>query len=217
MAFSPQSFTVSQVLTASQMNQIDTNIDEVRAHHKGNAAPASLAAGVFWIDDAATPWILKIYDGTDWIIAGTIDSTANTFQPVGKAGTWTPTIQDASGSDAEGQTYSFQSGIYKRIGDVAFITGVINISSLGTLSGPVRIAGLPFTSTANTYLAGSFKFQFSQNLTLAAAGYSLTADVEAGATHALLYTYDATGGPTATQITELSASAVLVFSGFYFI
>lgn len=46
---------------------------------KGSSAPAAPLAGMFWLDDAATPWILKLYDGADWINVGTINPTGNEF------------------------------------------------------------------------------------------------------------------------------------------
>lgn len=50
-------------------------------HHKGPAAPEYAEAGVIWVDDAATPWLLKFYDGAHWITLGAINATANTFTP----------------------------------------------------------------------------------------------------------------------------------------
>lgn len=47
-------------------------------HHKGAAAPGYKEAGTLWLDDAATPWVLKIYDGTDWINIADIHATNNT-------------------------------------------------------------------------------------------------------------------------------------------
>lgn len=79
MAFDPQTFAFEEVLTSAKLNQTDTNIDEVRAHHKGSSAPVSPTAGTMWIDDSASPWTLNVFDGTDWISLGTIDPSANSF------------------------------------------------------------------------------------------------------------------------------------------
>jgi len=49
--------------------------------HKGAAAPTYAEAGMVWIDDSATPWLVKRHDGQDWIVEGAIDPTANTFTP----------------------------------------------------------------------------------------------------------------------------------------
>lgn len=77
MAFSGQTFSVGQVLTASEMNQMDTNIDEVRAQHKGGSSPAQLAAGVLWLDDSATPWVWKMHDGASFITLGVVNASTN--------------------------------------------------------------------------------------------------------------------------------------------
>jgi hypothetical protein len=50
-------------------------------HHKGSVAPSYAEAGLLWLDDAATPWALKIYDGTDWIKIADVNATANTVTP----------------------------------------------------------------------------------------------------------------------------------------
>jgi hypothetical protein len=56
-------------------------------HHKGAAAPSYAEAGAIWLDDSATPWLLKIHDGADWIALGAVNATANTFLPyAGSAG-----------------------------------------------------------------------------------------------------------------------------------
>jgi hypothetical protein len=56
-------------------------------HHKGSGAPSYAEAGMIWLDDSATPWLLKAYDGTDWIVLGALNATANTFLPyAGSAG-----------------------------------------------------------------------------------------------------------------------------------
>jgi hypothetical protein len=56
----------------------------VAKHNKGPSAPSSPAAGWMWLEDdnpSATVWSLRVYDGTDWIALGTVDTTANTFTP----------------------------------------------------------------------------------------------------------------------------------------
>lgn len=50
-------------------------------HHKGSTAPSYKEAGMIWLDDAATPWVMKFYDGSDWITLGDIHAANNTFSP----------------------------------------------------------------------------------------------------------------------------------------
>ncbi len=50
-------------------------------HHKGANAPSYAEAGTLWLDDSITPWLMKLYDGTDWIILGEFNATTNNFAP----------------------------------------------------------------------------------------------------------------------------------------
>lgn len=50
-------------------------------HHKGSGAPAYAEAGILWLDDGTTPWKLKLYDGADWIVLGSVNAASNAFLP----------------------------------------------------------------------------------------------------------------------------------------
>lgn len=50
-------------------------------HHKGSSAPSYAEAGIIWMDDSATPWLLKCYDGADWITMGSVNASTNAFIP----------------------------------------------------------------------------------------------------------------------------------------
>ncbi|MDP2206394.1 MAG: hypothetical protein Q8K65_08815 [Alphaproteobacteria bacterium] len=51
------------------------------SHHKGAGAPSYAEAGTLWLDDSATPWRLKLFDGSDWIVMGTLHAGNNSFLP----------------------------------------------------------------------------------------------------------------------------------------
>ena len=51
------------------------------SHHKDSAEPSYKEAGMIWVDDTATPWLMKFYDGADWIVLGSINATTNEFTP----------------------------------------------------------------------------------------------------------------------------------------
>lgn len=65
-------------------------------------------------------------------------------------GSFTPTLQDDTLSDAEGQTYSNQVGRYTKIGDLVNCYIDLGMLSLGSLTpgNQMRIAGLPFIPIA---------------------------------------------------------------------
>lgn len=63
-----------------------------------------------------------------------------------REGDWTPRI---GGSTSEsGQSYSTQLGSWKRIGNLVYIHAAVTLSVLGTITGNVRIKGLPFRVAA---------------------------------------------------------------------
>ena len=72
----------SDTLSASR-STINTNFSTLQNTFKGSTAPTSPVAGQFWIEDdnpSSTVWTLWVYDGTDWIEMGRIDSTNNRMQ-----------------------------------------------------------------------------------------------------------------------------------------
>lgn len=97
-------------------------------------------------DDSASLWDFK---ANDISTTGTV-SGSNIIEQ--STGTFTPTIQDTSNSDAEGQTYGVQAGHYIKTGKLVVANIRITVTSIGTLSGTsgARIAGLPFTAATDT-------------------------------------------------------------------
>lgn len=50
-------------------------------NHSGSSAPSYVTAGMHWLDTSATPWLIKMYDGTDHIVIGAVNASTNTFTP----------------------------------------------------------------------------------------------------------------------------------------
>lgn len=50
-------------------------------HHKGSTAPSYAEAGMIWLDDAATPWVMKVHDGADWIKMADVNASTNAITP----------------------------------------------------------------------------------------------------------------------------------------
>ncbi len=50
-------------------------------NHKGSAAPAYAEAGMTWCDDTDSPWLVKCYDGADWITLYTVNPATNKCMP----------------------------------------------------------------------------------------------------------------------------------------
>lgn len=51
--------------------------------HSGESRPPYAQQGTKWLDISSTPWLLKMYDGTDDIVLGTVDSSTHLFTPAG--------------------------------------------------------------------------------------------------------------------------------------
>ena len=81
---------------------------------------------------------------------------ANTLDDY-EEGTFTPTY--TFGNVAHNGTYSYQSGVYTKVGRLVTVTGTIGINSAGTATGTARITSLPFTAmnqTGNSVVLGVF-------------------------------------------------------------
>ncbi len=79
---------------------IDTHLEPWRnalhSMHSGTSRPSYAVAGTMWLDTTTTPWVVKVFDGTDDISIGTINATTNVFTP---SGSYVPfTAASASGA-----------------------------------------------------------------------------------------------------------------------
>lgn len=79
--------------------------DAMHSLHSGSSRPSYAVAHMMWLDTTTTPWILKVFDGSDDISIGTINSSTNVFTPSGlvlnNSTTSAPTVNDDS---ADGYT-----------------------------------------------------------------------------------------------------------------
>lgn len=127
-------------------------------------------------------------------------------------GTWTPTLWDTTESDAEGQTYTTQTGTYTKIGNRVFFELQLIVSSVGTLTGgdSVYIGGLPFTcqSVGAAVTASASGFAIT-------AGNAVVGNLVPTANSISLEVYDATTGTTNMTVTQFSGNGALSMSGHY--
>ncbi|HJN60304.1 MAG TPA: hypothetical protein QF630_04600 [Alphaproteobacteria bacterium] len=113
---------------------------------KGSSAPSTSYTGQMWLDDTSTPWLLKIFDGTDWFTLGEVDATTNSF-----------TVKHESGGlefDASGVAD----------GDIIVGTGA---GTMGLESGATARAslGLAIGSDVQAYDADTAKLDTAQEWT----------------------------------------------------
>lgn len=126
--------------------------------------------------------------------------------------TWTPTIASAGGGTP---TYTTQVGHYTKIGRLVFVHGAVQLATKNTLApGNVVIGNLPFTSfsTTNGYSCATIgKFQNMTSNVLSLSGY-----IEPNTTSIQLSHQTAAGTATTdTQVSDVSATVLLVFSAVY--
>jgi hypothetical protein len=82
-------------------------------------------------------------------------TNANTLDDY-EEGTWTPVIK--FGGNSVGQTYSGQTGVYVKIGQIVLVQMNVGFTNKGSSTGSAKITGLPFTQndTTITYPTGTF-------------------------------------------------------------
>ena len=126
-------------------------------------------AGLYEIDDSTSTHKLSVSNGTgstggtitfltgfevlndgkarapNGLLFGTDTAAANALDDY-EEGTWTPTLTEGTNTNA---SYDNRSGNYVKIGRTVFVEARINITSLGSISGNLRLAGLPF-NVSNT-------------------------------------------------------------------
>lgn len=133
---------------------------------------------------------------------------ANTLDDY-EEGAWTPGIRFGTGSS--GIAYDTRGGYYTKMGNIAFISGYIYLSSKGTSTGNAYITGLPFTVVNN--VAGYATPQLYMALVTFANQY--IAFLNKNSTEINLQ--EVTEGGTVTTLTDanLANNSEFVVGGFY--
>ena len=134
---------------------------------------------------------------------------ANTLDDY-EEGTWSPQFSDGT-NDA---TQSTTVGRYIKIGKTVIFWGRVICTSLGSMSGNVQIADLPFVSenVGNLNPVVFFSFSWGFNIT---AGYVVGGHIFHNVSHIRCDLWDATAGTSRLQASELTATAQTTFSGTY--
>lgn len=148
-----------------------------------------------------------LYLGGGLLVGGT--GTANKLDDY-EEGTWTGTISDGTNN----ATMSSNTGTYIKIGSLVFLAGYFVVSNLGSVSGNLRLTGLPFAN-------GSSNDHYTANGAGWAANMSITDDTSIGfqidtnASHLNISNFDNTSGTTNLQSSELTASGQFMLNLTY--
>ena len=129
-------------------------------------------------------------------------------------GTFTPTFT-INGSTGVGSSYTTQTGVYRKVGNVVYYIIDINATIATTVGSFVSVSGLPFTAGgASISPFPTATFRDCSSLTVA-SGNILQPWVNAGTSYIRLQQSSLTTGAT-TGISVWDSSGRLNISGFYF-
>ena len=125
-------------VTRSSTSLVDTtNLARLNAVQSFSAANTWTATGNNFDE------ILAVDKGLQFPATQVADSGANVLDDY-EEGTWTPVLGGATSET--GQVYGVQVGEYVKIGKIVWCSFFIELSTEGTITGNLRINGLPFTS-----------------------------------------------------------------------
>jgi len=117
-------------------------------------------------------------------------------------GTWTPVISDGTNNATMTDTYN--EGKYIKIGKMVHLSGYVLTDSLGSVTGNIRITGLPFTNSSGFgYLVGGVAGA-GGNLNLT-SGQNITLTISTGSNYIILNVWDATTGSNQMTASQWSA------------
>jgi len=142
-------------------------------------------------------------------ITGAITSAGATV-PTVTTGSFTMVLSDGTNTDA---TLVQSTCDYTKIHNRVFLNGRLEASSLGSLSGAIKITGLPFTAAA-VGAPGGITCVSASNLNVT-AGTAIAGLIEGSATEILLQAWNSTGGASTMTAAQLSADGDISFIGSY--
>jgi hypothetical protein len=128
-------------------------------------------------------------------------------------GTWTPVLSDGTNNATMSGN---NSGVYTRIGRQVTVIGQVETTSLGSVTGNIRITGLPFAPAAGTafYSSGAVGYAELLNIT---AGQNIGIGVFSGNNYITMYLWDSAAGVTPLQASEWSADGTAAIQITYFV
>ena len=124
-------------------------------------------------------------------------------------GTWTPSMSDGTNT-ASGQIVG---GFYTKIGRMVHVMAYVKITNLGSVSGDLRVNGLPYPISANGNL---LPLSVTNALDMAiTAGQVIVGATQVSTSYFKIRLWDATVGDTPMQASEWSGDGQCTFGGWY--
>ena len=125
-----------------------------------------------------------------------------------------PTLQDSLASDSEGQTYSTQNGTFQKVGNWVNFRAYITMTSLGSLTGSLYLAGLDLSSESVTNTHSPIYCGFAAGLNIT-AGNSVTGYMDPGANRVILKKWSLSGGISSLTTSDVTSSMAIIIAGRY--
>jgi hypothetical protein len=125
-------------------------------------------------------------------------------------GTWTPQFSDGTNNATMG---SSNAGAYTKVGNMVTVTAYAQMSNKGSMSGALRMTGLPYT-VGTAYAGAGVGFVGGLSVT---AGVSISMYTAASTTYVLLQKFSATTGSTDLLASDMTNDGQFVFSMSYFV
>ena len=130
-----------------------------------------------------------------------------------ETGTWTPVLSDGTNNAT---MHADAAGQYTRIGNVVRVSALLQTTGLGSVSGTVRMTGLPFTTRNDNDSYGGLFFSGAGGLDITATE-SLTLMLAVNTTYATLRIWNAATGTALLNGTEWSANGEAYVAGTYIV
>lgn len=124
---------------------------------------------------------------------------------------WTPILSDGT-NDAT--MSGNNTGWYRREGGMIHFVARVEITSLGSVTGAVRIKGLPVPMASSGLASAAVPVANAALLTLT-AGQSVTGYIAAGTTYIALQVWNGSGGVGTMQGTHWTSTGRIIISGSY--
>jgi len=136
-------------------------------------------------------------------------AAANTLDDY-EEGTFTPVLTGTT--SASGQGYDTQSGIYTKVGDMVYINIYIDLNAKGSISGFLKITGLPFTNAGH-----AAPLTVSAQQVAALSPRQVTGPVYGSSAFLYLFLQKQSVATSDVQmdVNDINDSSILNFSGCY--
>lgn len=129
-------------------------------------------------------------------------------------GTWSPVLSDGTNNATMDGTVT--EAWYVKIGKLVTIGGNLGTSSLGSVSGSLRVTGLPFTVSNNNGAYSGIGTGLGNGFNIT-AGQKVDLCPWRGTTYMQVHLNDNAVGTTEMQATEWSSDGAIGFSGSYIV